>query len=94
MKQTVTANQLDKLNDSESAILEQWCNSKGILNLSIGQMIEFIQEKRPTLKGVSVDRFGKWFVTIDTVQHSHKDELCDALWEAITRILKADSESV
>lgn len=57
--------------------------------LSIGQMIQFIQENKPQLKGISKNRFGKWFVNIDTAQLGYKDELCDALWEATTQILKS-----
>jgi hypothetical protein len=56
--------------------------------LNIGQMIAFIQEKKPQLKGISKNRFGKWFINIDTAMLGHKDELCDALWDATVQILK------
>lgn len=56
--------------------------------MSIGQMIQFIQEKRPQLKGISKNRFDKWFVNLETGQLGYKDELCDALWETVTQILK------
>jgi len=55
--------------------------------LSIGQMIQFIQEVRSQLKGISKNRFDKWFVNIETSQLGYKDELCDALWEAVKRVL-------
>jgi hypothetical protein len=54
--------------------------------LSIGQMIEFIQEKKP-LKSISKARFDKWTVNIETSTLGYKDELCDSLWETMTRIL-------
>jgi len=57
--------------------------------LNIGQMIQFIQEKKPALKGISKNRFDKWFINIETAQLGYKDELCDSLWEATTQILKA-----
>lgn len=56
--------------------------------LSIGQMIQFIQEKKPLLKGIAKARFNKWTVNIETVTIGYKDELCDALWDATVQILK------
>jgi hypothetical protein len=56
--------------------------------VSIGQMIQFIQEKKPLLKSISKARFDKWIVNIETATLGYKDELCDALWEATTRVLK------
>jgi hypothetical protein len=56
--------------------------------LSIGQMIEIIQDKKPLLKGISKNRFDKWFINIDTAMLGYKDELCDALWEATKQLLK------
>lgn len=58
--------------------------------LSIGQMIQFIQEKKPSLKGITKARFDKWFVNLDTAQLGYKDELCDSLWEATMQILKGE----
>jgi hypothetical protein len=54
--------------------------------LSIGQMIAFINEKKP-LKSISKARFDKWIVNIETSTLGYKDELCDSLWETVTRIL-------
>lgn len=54
--------------------------------LSIGQMIQLISESKP-LKSISKSRFDKWAVNIDTATLGYKDELCDSLWETITRIL-------
>jgi hypothetical protein len=54
--------------------------------LSIGQMIQFINEKKP-LKSISKARFDKWTVNIETATLGYKDELCDSLWETVTRIL-------
>jgi hypothetical protein len=56
--------------------------------LSIGQMIQFIQEHKPLLKGISKNRFNQWFVNIDNGMLGYKDELCDALWEATKQLLK------
>jgi hypothetical protein len=54
--------------------------------LSIGQMIEIIEYKKP-LKSISKARFDKWIVNIETSTLGYKDELCDSLWETVTRIL-------
>lgn len=54
--------------------------------LSIGQMIELINEKKP-LKSISKARFDKWTVNIETSTLGYKDELRDSLWETVTRIL-------
>jgi hypothetical protein len=56
--------------------------------LSIGQMIELIQDKKPLLKGISKNRFDKWFINIDNGMLGYKDELCDALWETVKQLLK------
>lgn len=54
--------------------------------LSIGQMIGIIQDMKP-LKSISKARFDKWIVNIGTETLGYKDELCDSLWETVTRIL-------
>jgi hypothetical protein len=56
--------------------------------LSIGQMIQFIEENKPLLKGISKNRFNQWFVNIENGMLGYKDELCDALWEATKQLLK------
>lgn len=87
MKQNISEKQLSLIKSNQRLILEQWCADKGYeINLSIGQMIEFIQEKKP-LKSISKSRFDKWAVSIDTATLGYKDELCDSLWETVTRIL-------
>lgn len=89
MKQTITIKQLTTLSEPHRDTLEQWCMANHYdPNVSIGAMIAFIQDKKPKLKGISKDRFGKWFVNIETAMLGHKDELCDALWEATVQILK------
>jgi hypothetical protein len=90
MKQTITNKQLSALDEPQRDTLEQWCIANEYEpNLSIGAMIAFIQEKKPLLKGISKNRFGKWFVNIDTAMLGHKDELCDSLWDATVQVLKS-----
>jgi hypothetical protein len=87
MKQNITDKQLSQLNEAQRIFLAQWCANRGYgSNLSIGQMIELINEKKP-LKGISKARFDKWTVNIETSTLGYKDELCDALFETVTRIL-------
>jgi truncated hemoglobin YjbI len=92
MKQRITEGQLSKLTDEQKERLIEWYQSIEDYTrtplLSIGQMIQFIQEKKPQLKGISKNRFDKWFVNLDTGMLGYKDELCDALWEAVRQILK------
>lgn len=92
MKQRITEGQYNKLTDEQKERLIEWYrvveDSTSLPLLSIGEMIEFIQEKKPQLKGISKNRFDKWFINIDTAQLGYKDELCDALWEATVQVLK------
>jgi hypothetical protein len=65
-----------------------WHKNELIPLLSVGQMIAFIQDHKPLLKGISKNRFNQWFVNIDNGMLGYKDELCDSLWEAVKQILK------
>jgi hypothetical protein len=93
MKQRITVAELNKLPDEQKELLIEWYQSIEDYTrtplLSIGQMIAFIQEKKPQLKGISKNRFDKWFVNLDTAQLGYKDELCDALWDTVKQLLKA-----
>lgn len=87
MKQSVSDKQYSQLKESQKSILVQWCADNGYeMKLSIGQMIQLISERKP-LKSVAKTRFDKWIVNIDTATLGYKDELCDSLWETVTRIL-------
>lgn len=90
MKQTITIKQLTALSEDHRNTLEHWCMNNHYYesNLSIGAMIAFIKDKKPKFKGISKNRYSKWFVNIETAQIGYKDELCDALWEAVVQILK------
>jgi hypothetical protein len=86
MKQNITDKQLSQLNEAQRIFLAQWSANKGYeQKLSIGQMIDFIQEKKP-LKSIAKSRFDKWAVNIETTTIGYKDEICDSLWETVTRI--------
>lgn len=90
VKQQITIEQFNKLSVKHKEILSEWLQStsefKGELLPTIGQMIQFINEKKP-IKSISKTRFDKWIVNIDTSILGYKDELCDSLWETVTRIL-------
>ena len=53
-------------------------------HLSIGQMIEFLDERNPLLwyidEGIQKDKFGRFMIGDCSTD---KDNLCDALWEAV-----------
>jgi hypothetical protein len=101
MKQHITLSQLNVL--SEEGKRRYWAYSKNRgwrrpdsdYDLwSIGQMIEFLDEKRK----------GKWFLhTQDRILYwgenneysydYYDSELCDALWQAVKEILEHDREN-
>lgn len=82
MKQRITMKQLSQLSNEQRDKLDKY----GDPLLNIGQMIEIIQDLKP-LKSISKARFDKWTVNIETSTLGYKDELCDSLWETVTRIL-------
>jgi hypothetical protein len=74
--------------DRISSLIDDWMFDKSecLPLVSIGQMIAFIQDKKP-LKSMAKSRFDKWAVNIDTATLGYKDELSDSLWETVLRIL-------
>lgn len=55
--------------------------------LSIGQMIEFLDGKFINFwRGARKD----WLIVIDDDKHIVKKELCDALWQAVKKVLEND----
>ena len=89
MKQHITAEQWEELNQvGKMAITEWWafnrdCDSR---LLSIGQMIEF-------LDNVDIDvRLNKGRQrSLGYINGNRKEkELCDALWEAVKEVLEVD----
>lgn len=82
MKQRITMKQLSELSNEQRNKLDKYDDPL----LNIGQMIEIIQDLKP-LKSISKARFDKWIVNIETATLGYKDELCDSLWETITRII-------
>lgn len=120
MKQFITSGQLQELSVEQRIALENWCLDRGYtahviyhsrwnavvpdVQLSIGQMIEFLGEN------FMAERYsdGEWFVhskflyprlergkaTIslnETIYSSN--ELCDALWKAVKQKLWQESQN-
>jgi len=108
MKQHITAKQLSELSGREWMNLITWCEIKDITCqwnpsnhkerlrplLSIGQMIEFLEEKagvnklnlRIHCKNKPFGPKSKWYkrawIVLQSPKWITKDELVDALWEA------------
>lgn len=55
--------------------------------LSIGQMVELIQQECHLFKGIERSVYNTWYVSIGIVAYGYKEEICDALWEAVVKIL-------
>ena len=106
MKQHITKEQLNELNEKQREKLLEWydnlegdekCISCGIYLtnqpplLSISQMIEFLDEReyRKIWDMQRKDHNGMdhyWMVGVNEGLYN-KDELCDALWEAVKSVL-------
>lgn len=111
MKQHITIEQLNELSEKGKERLREWWNKtqttkdgekweNGISNivcLSIGQMLEFLDESGHTFYSINTqENNGKreFFMisykksSIKQALNGHRTELCDALWEAVKEILE------
>jgi len=98
MKQHITIKQLYELNDKAGKRLLKWCskNASGLFGgyvttklgmfpiLSIGQMIEFLGDNLKCVEEFSTNPT----VVLYGGRIFEKKELCDALWEAVKKILE------
>ena len=93
MKQHITIEQLNELNDTQRIKLIEWCSKlpneprplwhMGMAQLNIGQMIEFLDEKdKQFIICKEIPGVGKWIV-----QGYDDYEVCDALWSACKEVL-------
>ncbi len=96
MKQFITQDQLQELSFHAGNKLANWMHKKKYRNdgdyifLSIGQMIEFLDEHK---KIVNITRYTSdiaegWNVSDVVKGTSIQIELCDALWEAVKNVLE------
>ncbi len=96
MKQHITKDQHNDLGLEPMIKLEEWCLSKAYepLELSIGQMIEFLYEHQKTDWSIL---FGKELAFVvypcfgeirGLTPKNRKGELCDGLWEAVKEVLE------
>lgn len=82
MKQHITQKQLEELDEFDRIKIKNQC-------LSIGQMIEFLDEEYGSWK---LDSWQDWEI-VNTQENKNivlakNDELCDALWEAVKEVLE------
>lgn len=106
MKQNITPEQLNELSDKGIEGLRKWLSKKygyDVMNkdhtkwlesllLSIGQMIEFLDEndflELIDYWGANIGGYqNKWRVECKDSQFND-NELCDALWEAVKEVLE------
>lgn len=98
MKQHITRKQFNSLKSEQRAKLRKWIlehypQTAIEMNLSIGQMIEFLDEN--TAGDTYIDKYFDHNVT-DKLGGSDSvfavgwdgEELCDALWEVVKEVLK------
>lgn len=102
MKQHITKEQFGELSEEGQVRLRAWVNEcrwvsvplgKVYLDyypmplLSIGQMIEFLDEHRDELDQPWWKQFFTWdYGTVD----GYDGEFCDALWEAVKQVLEKE----
>lgn len=96
MKQHISVEQLSELSDKSREKLEDYVFSNIIMTqkrfiplLSIGQMIEFLDEECGAWK---MESWQEWEI-VDTEMNknitlSKSAELCDALWNSVKEILE------
>lgn len=100
MKHFVLVDQMNKeLNYNAKTILFDWAIKNLYLtlaepNLSISQMIEYLNTKYVVRMEQWNDEFKHWRVGLDWLDEDkyvyivEKPELCDALWEAVKYVIK------
>lgn len=90
MKQHITDKQYQELSDKIKIIWLAWAKDKGygvLVNPSIGQMIEFLDEHgHLELQRKDGLEENYWYVLFEQ-SLIDKNEVCDALWEAVKDIL-------
>ena len=97
MKQHITIEQWNELPPSgQVKIRKLWRNNGqevnllGVNDINIGQMIEFLDEQNENFDVIYRYK-GGWEVGSkdhnDILAFSDKEELCDALWEAVKEVL-------
>ena len=92
MKQNITPDQLNELSDNAARKLHKWANNVesiglgGNMLLSIGQMIEFLDENND-IWGIKQKENGAWKLEAPLFDFNNK-ELCDALWSGVKEVLE------
>lgn len=96
MKQHITTEQLESLSGKQMLALRKWSNAEeGTLPplLSIGQMIEFLDEKRQftTVEDGQPVFSNKWnaICQLGQIDFENTKDLRDALWSACKEVLNA-----
>jgi phage-related protein len=89
MKQHITQKQHLELNKDQSDYLLGWMSNRGYydcgeVNLTIGIMIEFLDEHN----AINIDLWKEIYYKHEIVG------ICDALWEAVKEVLKTKKELV
>ena len=97
MKQHITEKQLDELSEramvkySDCFLKKNYDSINGIALLSIGQMIEFLDEKASLFsihQPSTQSRYGaEWMIEITPTQVI-TGKLCDCLWQAVKEVLE------
>ena len=103
MKQHITIEQLNKLSEKGKNNFNSWRHNSDHELPNIGQMIEFLEDKKLRVPynndeeveffGVSKDGQGHWYVGVDgsdelAATDHIRLELCDALFEAVREVLE------
>lgn len=93
MKQNITTEQLNELTKEQSDKLFGWMGENGYLGsrLSIGQMIEILEERRE-LVFTRKELNGVYSLQVSIFSNEPKEEICDFLWEAVKEALVHQKE--
>jgi len=101
MKQYIKVQQFYELSDRAKITLDIWCEDKKYpaSGLSIGQMIEFLDDYMKTHRwkeGIEIDKGEDyWHIYAPCKEYKYiksryeSEVLCDALWEAVKEVLEA-----
>lgn len=76
---------MEELSSKADKKLLKWMKSKYYGFLSIGELIEFLDEHVDSWIGITKGRLDDYWVVNN---RNKKKELCDALWDAVKEILE------
>ena len=91
MKQHITQEQYEELTDTQQKILLAWTIKRGYGHiLTIGQMIEFLDERYDLSLDKQISFTGDVYLYLKAIIWDKDEEPCDILWAKVRHILEQE----